>query len=530
MEKKAGKERLFFQRNLPIWLFIFGIAFRLKHFLDNRSLWLDESYLGIDVQAQSLRQILMNLPCLEELPLPPMGFMFLEKIAVMAGGNNEYALRFFPLVVGVAAMFLFFRLAKRHLDNMPAVVALALFTFSPHLIYYAAEVKQYGLDVFIALMVFFAFGNPAEKNVSKGRFYSLVCLGAIAVSCSHPAAFTLAAYGSIRFFVLWRRKDWPAMMDLVVQAIVWLLVFGLWYLNSFQHMFDNEQIIGDTLKRGYFFPLFSGWQAVTWLGRNFVLYFDNPGGWKWVAVPAVLAVLGIRALWRQDRIQTLFFLLPLGIALLASAMQKYSFIGRLLLFTVPALFIFVSKGLFFLSKRAGKHQKAVAIFLLVALLAEPVRFAALRFASGIQIEESRPLVQHMKEHFKSQDVIIVNEFAKLPLTYYLLQKKKIPQFDLITVTNRVEQDQGRDAVPSVFQRYFFSQPEKLYIFKDDQFLSYISDEEIGALVAARGRKKWILFTHSYPCKEIVLNALRRISTFQYEQIEPGAELYVFSEN
>jgi len=172
----------------------------------------------------------------------------------------------------------------------------------------------------------------------------------------------------------------------------------------------------------------------------------------------------------------------------------------------------------------------VASFLLLALLVSPVQLAAWRFARGIQIEESRPLVEHLKEHFKPQDVVIVNEFAKLPLAYYFIQEKKIPQFDLITLMNRVEQDQGRDAVPSVFQRHFFSQPENFYIFKEDQFLSYISDVEMGALVAARGRKKWVLFTHSYSCKEIVLNALRRISTFQYEQIEPGAELYVFSEN
>jgi len=217
-------------------------------------------------------------------------------------------------------------------------------------------------------------------------------------------------------------------------------------------------------------------------------------------------------------------------ALIASGAQKYPFTGRFLLFSVPVLFIFISKGLFFFSERFGRYRVGAAVVLVAAVLASQVLSAVSRFTSGIQVQESRPLIEYIKEHLKPQDVIIVNEFTKQALSYYFIREEKISGFDLITVTNQVEKHKGMDAVPSVFQQYRFSQPENFYIFKEDHFLSYISDVEIGALVAARGRKKWVLFTHSYPCKEIVLNALRRISTLQYEQLEPGAELYVFSEN
>lgn len=89
----------------------------------------------------------------------PIGFLWLEKTSVLIFGSNEYALRLVPLLAGLASMILFDPLAQRVLGGWARCVPVAIFAISPTLVYYASEAKQYGVDVFafVALWWFCAW-------------------------------------------------------------------------------------------------------------------------------------------------------------------------------------------------------------------------------------------------------------------------------------------------------------------------------------------------------------------------------------
>jgi uncharacterized membrane protein len=71
-------------------------------------------------------------------------------------GANELALRAFPLICSIFALFLLWRVATRLLPaaTIPlaiAPLAIAPFALAPPLIFFAAEAKQYSSDIAIAI-------------------------------------------------------------------------------------------------------------------------------------------------------------------------------------------------------------------------------------------------------------------------------------------------------------------------------------------------------------------------------------------
>lgn len=53
-------------------LITLGILLRLKHYLENRSLWLDEAWLSLGISAHSFSDILTFVPFSNDLALPPI--------------------------------------------------------------------------------------------------------------------------------------------------------------------------------------------------------------------------------------------------------------------------------------------------------------------------------------------------------------------------------------------------------------------------------------------------------------------------
>ena len=87
-----------------------GVAARTAHFFANRSLWLDEAMLGLNIGERSFAELLQPLAFNQAAPL---GFLWLEKLAVTLLGVSEMALRLFPLLAGIFGLFVFAVLGRR---------------------------------------------------------------------------------------------------------------------------------------------------------------------------------------------------------------------------------------------------------------------------------------------------------------------------------------------------------------------------------------------------------------------------------
>src|SRR5207249_2944193 len=94
----AKSEALFASPLLPRLILGFGVIVRCVQYLANRSLWLDESMLALNITHRTFTQLLQPLDYDQGAPF---AFLIIERAFVQLLGNSEYALRLFPLLAGI---------------------------------------------------------------------------------------------------------------------------------------------------------------------------------------------------------------------------------------------------------------------------------------------------------------------------------------------------------------------------------------------------------------------------------------------
>jgi hypothetical protein len=447
------------ERCLPIGLITLiciGATLRVYAYAANPSLWLDEASLAHNIISRSFAELLAPL---DRQQVAPLGFLWLEKSAVSLFGTSEYALRLVPLLAGLAALPLFAHLARRLLSPVAALFALALFAVSIPLLYFAAETKQYSLDVTMALALF-ALALPARHrkqpgshhlHLSQRRAAALAVVGAAAPWLSQPSVFALGGVGLYLMLPLLRTtapERWRA-------APLLGAIFSLWAVSGAASIIRSLSLISaadrEDLNRFWgdaFLPLSSGLVAsARWVGSTTAEIF----GWFFPPLVAALAlalfVLGIIALARRRDGTATLLLAPLGFALFASALRIYPLSYRLVLFTAPSLLLATAAGAACLleiarsltrpdtsaparqhSGRASGMFAGVAASIVVSgLLALMVARSALALSElPFYREELRPVVHYLAEHRERGDAIYVYYGAARAFEYYA-PREGIPQ-------------------------------------------------------------------------------------------------------
>src|SRR5262245_19637301 len=123
---------------LNLLLILAGIALRLRHYLENQPLWLDEAWVGADITLKSVGQIFVNLTYFPDLAFTPILFQLMGKLFITLFGNSELSLRLFPCLSGIVSLFIFFLLLKKWGRGWVVPLALSLFALDSNLIFYVA--------------------------------------------------------------------------------------------------------------------------------------------------------------------------------------------------------------------------------------------------------------------------------------------------------------------------------------------------------------------------------------------------------
>jgi hypothetical protein len=494
-----------------IALVVFGVVLRLCSYIGNRSLWLDEAALAHNIVARSFTGLLAPL---DRQQVAPLGFLWLEKVAVSLFGTSEYALRLVPLLASIAALPLFALVARRLLRPIAAVFALALFATATPLLYFAAEMKQYALDVAVVLVLFaLAVVRRGELDeplssaagLSRRRATLLTIVGVVGPWISQPSVFVLggvALYLAIPFIrargAAARRA---AARPLAPMFVLWALSGGASIIHSFSSVTpDTRATLNHFWERG-FIPVTSGVVAsLHWLG------ITTHDVFAWLFPPLVsvcaigLFVLGIAALVRRSDGSASLLLAPLAFALLASALRLYPVSFRLLLFTTPSLLLTAGAGAEWLldiartlgtgrTRDADEPRQSVgrtrllapaATFVICAALALLVARSALTMVEiPFYREELRPVVKYLAQHRQAGDAIYVY-YASVPAFRYYAERDGIPgsayrlgscsRDDWRQYLREVDALRGRPRVWFVMSHPF----NKAGIREDSLFLQYFS--------------------------------------------------------
>lgn len=339
-------------------LVIAGIFFRAFHFFDDRSLWLDEMFLSASLVKMNFWE-LATLP-LEYQQKAPLGYLWLAKSCVLLFGPGEMALRLFPLVCGLASVFLFIPVCRYFLKPLGVAVAIGILALSPHLIYHSVEAKQYSTELLCTILALFLYIHFHKK--SDYRSLLLWGLGgAVILWFSFSSIFVLAgiAGGVSLYFVI--KKDWKSFATYLIPFSIWMVSFALNYFLFTSRYADSGWLtIWFQNREGFLPPSIES--KFKWLAKRPVALLNFPLGLTWWSPPRFgtnnLVVLvarmalvhflfmaaGLMFSYKKSLKTFLILIFPISLHLIATYLFIYPFYERLTVYLAPFLILILASG------------------------------------------------------------------------------------------------------------------------------------------------------------------------------------------
>jgi hypothetical protein len=348
-----------------------GVALRVIPWARNPPVWQDEAALVLNVIHLDFADYFG--PLIHHQAAPPL-FLVMERVALLALGDSEAALRLPVLLLGCVSLLLFSSLARRALDPVPAAVAVGLFAVSDRLIWHAAEVKPYAGDALVAVLVAWVYVRTRPWSLAARCGLWTIVLPVL-VWFSYPACFVAGGLllGLLPDAV---RGGWAGWLAYVGAGLAMAGAFAALALGPAHAQRDaalSDYWVGQLAD--WHHPLrVPVWAVAATLDVD--RYALLPLGQ--LLLP--LAMVGAIKMGRADGRLLTVVLAPAGLALVAALLGRYPYGGgRVNVFLAPGYILLVAAGMgpawTWLSARARP-----AVLVLVALLVIPLGQALFRTA------------------------------------------------------------------------------------------------------------------------------------------------------
>lgn len=333
---------------LTMGFVLLGITIRLVRYFLCFPLWGDEACLAANFLDRGYRGLLEPLAYLQ---VAPIGFLWIERTAVKLFGFSEYALRLFPLLCSLASVLLFYRLAARMLNDIPLLLAVAIFSVAYYPLRHGGEVKPYASDL-LAALILLNLGVEWLIDPRKARYlWVLAAAGPAALALSLPAVFVAGGLGIAFLPVVFRMKCRRCWLAYVVLIAALGVAFAALLAGVTDRQFQAvEQGMQEHWEEA-FPPVASPGRLPGWLVRTATgVTFAYPVGGKNGASTATLVFFALGAsAWccRQRREMLLALLAPLVLGLAAACLHKYPFGGhaRVMQYLAPSISLLMASGL-----------------------------------------------------------------------------------------------------------------------------------------------------------------------------------------
>lgn len=398
-------------RVFAIILLIAGAALRLYIYLHNRDLIIDEANVARNIYERSFIALLQPLDY--EQYAPPI-FLWVTKFFSLVFGMGEQALKIYPLLCGLGALWLFYKLLKEFMPTQAIWYPASLVAFSPILIRYSSELKQYMPDVFITLLLIWLALNIHIHISRKMRFLWLwIFIGSIAIWSSMPSVFVLAGIGCYYGWQLVSNKQYKMLWLPITISLVWVLQFAVYYLLILQDQ-ANSQYLQNFHQYDFLFatPANRGewmhnWSVFSALMRQF------EGMYPYVHdINTAFLVAGAIILVRKATAKSILLIIPVLALCAAAALNQFSMMVRVSLFIIPVLILIIGYGF-------AQHYYLKSVWLKGIVIAAGV------YAAGCNI------AQLTKEPFKYEELTVGMRFTQdenMPGSRVFLYHSSVPAF------------------------------------------------------------------------------------------------------
>lgn len=387
-------------------LFI-GVCLRIVVYLQNRSLFLDEANVSLDIVDKNYTELFRPF---ESGQLMPPLFSSCVKLCTQFLGNNEFALRLFPLFIGILSIGLFYQLSRKIISDYISLVFVNwLFATSNLAIKYATEAKQYGFDVFMTLVLLLAVLDITQKPFTKKESIFWILLGMIMIWFSMPTVFILLGIG---FYMILKKQSLiqsspKHIIPILLIGSSWLLSFGLYYFFILSKGLSTDSLL--SYHQEYFIPFIplSVEGLKQWLFIQHEILRTTIGS-TGLALGAGILFLswGIIVRFRSDWKKGLLFTLPILVTWLVSSFGKYSMLPRLALFYLPITLLIIGIGVNSLLTKIKGYYKFPVIILLIIVASHQWSYRF--FWQAYQVEEIKPVIEYLKSVASPEDIIYVH--------------------------------------------------------------------------------------------------------------------------
>jgi hypothetical protein len=410
------------------WLFILlGAVLRLRQYAANRSLWVDEASLALNIVNRTYMGLTQPLDYDQGAPL---GFLFVVKLTTDVLGNHDFILRFIPLLSGILSLVLVYRITIEHFGK-PALAALLMFSVSGAMIAYSTELKQYSTDVLIALLLIHLTLRTLRDGVQGRNIILLGLTGIAAVLMSHSSVFTIPFVGLILAGIAIFKKDRPLIYRLIGMGSAWVGMLLIIYWISLRNLVGNENL--QEYWKDRFAPV-PPWEHLDWYRNVFVALMPNvtPSFFPYLVqnfdsqylmnICLALILLGGGSLLFRNMAAAILFGAPIGLMFFASALRLYPVSERFLYFWFPSLLFLLAEGMWLIySSIARYNQKAAWIVYgsaMVIVFWTSFELAFQNILAPPMGEDIKPVLAYVRDHMQEDDDIYVHQGSTTPFLYY----------------------------------------------------------------------------------------------------------------
>lgn len=347
-----------------IFIIAVGIYLRIAFYVDNRSFWLDEAFLGINILKHSYLELFLPLEFYQVSP--PLFSVVCKFFYNVFGGNQslargDYLLRILPFLSSIFSVPLFILICNRLFKNKYfTVISSVFFLFNIPALRYTAEFKQYSTELFVGLVAIYIFQTLFNNDISKKRaiLYSIFFI--LSFWLSNSISFILfGGFLIILFKTIKKEISKTTFFILFIPAFISFLAFFLgYYIPNKEKTYEYMQNFW-SVKDASFFTI-SNFYSMFGQKVSELLPFISE---KIYTLYLILGIFLLTASKKHKR--TILILLPIILTVIASFIQAYPFDKRLILFLLPNFIFIFCTPVFYIKE--NKYITAIISGILIAV-------------------------------------------------------------------------------------------------------------------------------------------------------------------
>ncbi len=332
------------------WTIVFllvGVGWRLFRYLLQFPIWGDEAYTCINLTDQTYLGFLDGLRC---NLVAPLLFLWGELTALHWLGSSELAMRLLPVLAGLAALPVFWKLARQVLDPAAATLAFGILAVAYYPVRHAVEVKPYSLDLLVSAgLISIAYAWLTQPQ--RVNLLTLLCmLLPPALLISNPVVFVAGGISVALLPTVWREPARTKALWAAYNIVLGLTFLGCLYLNARMQPASAVQML-ERFWSHTFPPMeplaLLKWLALTHTGNMMAYPLGGKNGGS--AVTFLLFLVGVWHFARARRWDVLLLCLtPFALTFIAACLRRYPYgdSARLCQHLAPATCLLIAAGAF----------------------------------------------------------------------------------------------------------------------------------------------------------------------------------------